>query len=409
MADLSTAPSGPLDPLRERAFVAFWSTGAVSSSANWMLGLSVPVIVYGITGSETLLGTVAVAQNLPSLFGSPLGGAWSDRHSKRLVLLGALVAQIVLTAALCEVSREQAVTVTNLMALAAAIGFASSVNLSAYQSLIADIVPEHQLRPAYRLNAIQFNLSRAIGPAIAGVVLSRWGPTAAFAINALAHLSLVTVLCFLRPRQSRPTHASPGVLAEILEGARVARGHPALRIALLTVSTSAAFGMSVQQLAAGLSREVFHVDEAGLGLLVSAVGLSAVATAIASVWLADRFRDSATVRVGLVVYGLGLLVVAATDSFAVGLAGFAITGFAHVLVNVSVTTAVQVHVPNAYRARVTSLQLMGIILSMAFGAQLGGALAEATDLPTVVAAYGGVLIGFAAWGQWRMQAFRAID
>ena len=81
-----------------------------------MLGLSVPVIVYGITGSETLLGTVAVAQNLPSLFGSPLGGAWSDRHSKRLVLLGALVAQIVLTAALCEVSREQAVTVTNLMA-----------------------------------------------------------------------------------------------------------------------------------------------------------------------------------------------------------------------------------------------------------------------------------------------------
>lgn len=374
-----------------------------------MLSLSVPVVVYQITGSMTLLGTVAIAANLPSLLGSPLGGVWADRHSKRVVLLLALGAQTLLTALLYWTSRNGAVTVANLLGLSAAIGFASSVNLSAYQALIADIVPKRQIRPAYRLNAIQFNLSRAIGPAIAGVVLSQWGPTTAFLINTLAHIPLVSVLLlFVRPRARKP-HPATNVLKEIAAGAHVARESPALRMALLIVSMSAAFGMSIQQLATGLQKEVFRVDEAGLGMLVSSIGLAAVVTAILSIWLGDRFRASVTIRVGLVFYGLGLCIVAATDIFAVGLAGFAVTGFAHVLVNVSVTTALQIHVPDEFRGRVTSLQLMGIILSMAFGAQLGGALAEISSLPTVVALYGGVLVGFAAWGHWRMGGLRDLD
>ena len=177
----------------------------------------------------------------------------------------------------------------------------------------------------------------------------------------------------------------------------------------MTVSVSSIFGMSVQALMAGLAKDVFHVDEQGLGLLVSSIGIAAVITAIATVWLAEGMRRSTMVKTGLIFYGLGMWIVAATDIFAVGMLGFAITGFAHVLVNVSVTTAIQVHVPAALRGRVTSLQLMGIIVSMPIGAQLGGLIAESFGLSTVVVLYGSALILYAAWAQQRLDGLHALD
>ena len=131
-----------------------------------MMSLAVPVLVWSLTESVTLVGTAAAAANLPAFIGSPLGGVWADRYSKRFVLLAALVAQVALAYALYRASVSPDLTVTWLLTLTAANGLASSINLSAYQALVADIVPERVVRPAYRLNAIQFNASRAIGPAV---------------------------------------------------------------------------------------------------------------------------------------------------------------------------------------------------------------------------------------------------
>lgn len=373
-----------------------------------MLNLSVPYLVYEITGSAAWLGIAAVAANAPAIVASPLGGVWADRYSKRVVLLSTLTIQVGLALALWGISRADALSLATLLGLSSAMGFASQTNLSAYQSFVAEIVPPRQIAPAYRLSAIQFNASRAIGPAIAGYVLAEWGATTAFLINGLAYLPLALVLCFVRPR---PLARGPAksILAELAEGARVSFQDRRLRLALAIVSLSSVFGMSVQALMAGIAKDVFHVDERGLGLLVSSIGVSAVVTAVAAVWLADGMKRSTMVRIGLVVYGLGLGVVAATDVFVLGLLGFAITGFAHVLVNVSVTTAIQVHVPEALRGRVTSLQLMGIIVSMPIGAQLGGLLGEHVGLSAVVGLYGAALVAFAAWGEWRLHGLRDLD
>ena len=373
-----------------------------------MLSLAVPVLVYDLTESVTLVGTAAAAANLPSFVGSPLGGVWADRYSKRVVLLAALAAQITLAYLLYRASLDPSLSVSGLLTLTAANGLASSINLSAYQSLVADIVPTQVVRPAYRLNAIQFNASRAIGPAIAGWVLATWGAPTAFLLNAVAHLPLVLTMLAIRPRsvaRAESTH----VVREILEAARVTWRIPALRASLVTISASSAFGMSVQQLGKGLTERVFFVDDAGLGLLVASIGVFAVISSVALAFVGERFRGSHLVRGGLVLYGLGLFVVAATRDFQVALAGFAITGVAHVLVNISVTMAIQSHVPDAYRGRVTSLQLMAIILSMAAGAQLGGGLGDLIGLPVVVAGYGAALIGFAAVGHFAMGRLHALD
>jgi predicted MFS family arabinose efflux permease len=115
------------------------------------------------------------------------------------------------------------------------------------------------------------------------------------------------------------------------------------------------------------------------------------------------------VRIGLILYGIGLWLVASTAEFSVGVLGFAITGLAHVLVNVSVTTSVQIHVPSELRGRVTSLQLMSIIVSMPIGAQLGGLLAETIGLSAVVALYGKMLVAYSAWAHLRMDRLHDLD
>jgi predicted MFS family arabinose efflux permease len=373
-----------------------------------MLSLSVPFLVYELTNSTTWLGIAAVASNAPSIVASPMGGLWADRYSKRVVLLVSIAVQIAIALALYLTSISGQLTASRLILLAAAMGFASSTHLSAYQAFISEIVPIEQIAPAYRLSAIQFNLSRAVGPAVAGFVLAQWGPSMAFLVNAVGYLPLAGVLLFISSRPL-PRSAARGVLAELSEGARVAWLDPRLRRALVTTTVTATFGMSIYPLIAGLAKDVFQVGEQGLGLMVSSIGAASVVTAIGVVWLGDALRRSPMVRIGLILYGIGLWIVASTAEFSVGVLGFAITGLAHVLVNVSVTTSVQIHVPSELRGRVTSLQLMSIIVSMPIGAQLGGLLAETIGLSAVVALYGTMLVAYSAWAQLRMDRLHDLD
>jgi len=227
-------------------------------------------------------------------------------------------------------------------------------------------------------------------------------------VNALAYLPLALVLLFIQPR-SLERSLPESLLSDLRAGARVVWQDRRLRVAISTTTITAVFGMGIQPLIAGLAKDVFRVGEQGLGLLVSSIGLAAIVTALATVWIGDRVRRSSLVQWGFLLYGLGLWVVAATDDFRFGVLGFAITGLAHVLVNVSITTSVQIHVSEAFRGRVTSLQLMSIIVSMPIGAQIGGLLASVHGLSSVVGLYGSVLIGYLLWARLRMDGLRDLD
>lgn len=401
-------PVGPLAPFSERRFLACFVTGTVAASGNWMLSLSVPVLVYDLTRSNAWLGVAAVASNLPALIASPVGGVFADRYSKRTLLLVAGAIQVGLALVLFMTSRAGRLDIGLLIALATAMGFASATQTSVYQSFVAEIVQVRHISAAYRLNAIQFNVSRAIGPAVAGLVLDRWGPTTAFLVNALSFAPLLCVLAVIRTRDVQRRIAT-SVIGEIAEGALVVWRDHRLRIAVLTGALCSMFGMSIYSLAAGLAKDVFHVGKAGLGLLVSSIGVMSFLTAMLAVSLGDRVRRSTLVTSGLVLYGIGLWIVAATNVFTVGLVGFGITGIAHVMVNVSVTTTIQQYVTPEFRGRVTSFQLLGIMLALPIGAQLGGLAADYAGLPAVVAAYGGVQIVCGLWARFRMGGLREID
>jgi predicted MFS family arabinose efflux permease len=159
-------------------------------------------------------------------------------------------------------------------------------------------------------------------------------------------------------------------------------------------------GQGLHPLMAAIGTDVFHTDEKGIGYLISSIGISSVLAAVLVIWVGERVPRSSLVRAGYVVYVVALLLVAATEEFWVGIAGFALTGIAHVLVHVSSTISVQVSVDEQLRGRVTAIYLMGIIV---------GLVADATSMATVINGCALGLAGFGLFGQFFLRGFRDLD
>ncbi|MCH2173858.1 MFS transporter [Myxococcota bacterium] len=398
----------PLEPLRYPEFTVSWVAGTFAHSANWMQSIAVPYLVYEMTGSATWLGLAAVAGQAPALLGSPLGGVWADRYSRRLLLLWTLLFKSAVAFGFYAMWEGGLLTPESAVVLLLISGFAASVHISTWQPFVAQLVPDHALAPAYRLNAIQFNFSRAAGPALAGWVLAQFGPGWAFLINGFAYVPFLITLLIVRPRPTEPSPRNNPV-QEFRDGVRVAFRYRGLVIPILTGAVLSLFGQSLHPLMAGLATDVFGVGAQGFGLMMSSVGMASVVTALAIVFVGERIPRSRQAQFGLWCYALGILVVAATDIYAVGLLGFAITGVAHVLVHIHTTTALQVHLTDSWRGRVTSLYLMGIIASIPVGAQVGGLIGDLVGLRWVVAGFGLCVTGYALYARLYLGSMEDLD
>jgi MFS family permease len=373
-----------------------------------MQSIAVPYLVFEMTGSNTWLGVAALASQAPSLLGAPIGGVLADRYSRRLILILTNVVKAAAALALLWLWELGALTPPRIVVLLTITGFAASVNITCWQSFVAQIVPGSSLAAAFRLNAMQFNLSRAVGPLLAGWVVHALGPGPAFLINALAYLPFTTAVALARPQRTPPAPRL-GPLREFREGLAVALRHSGLWLPIATAGLVSMLGQGLYQLMAGLAVEVFHVGAQGFGGMMSAVGIASVLALAVIVFVGDRVPRSRLAQLGLFTYAGGMLLVASTSSYAVGLGGFAVMGMAHVLVHVQTTTSLQVHVSDEFRGRVTSLYLTGIIALIPVGALVGGWLGDRIGLPSVVASYGLALAGYAVFSLLRLDRLRALD
>jgi MFS family permease len=395
---MTAGANDALAPLRQWPFTSCWLAGTLAHSAQWMQTIAVPFIVYQMTGSATWLGAAAVAAQAPALLASPLGGVWADRYSRRAILLITLGIKMAVALGFYALHQADGLTPERMVVLLVVGGFASTVHITCWQAFVAQLVPARLIAPTYRLNAIQFNFSRAVGPALAGVVLAAWGAGAAFLVNAVAFVPMVAAVSLVRARSlAVAPHSSP--LEAFRTGASAAFRHRGLAVPIATAAFLSVFGQGLHPLMAGLASDVFRVGEQGFGFLMSSVGGASVLTAVAIVFVGDRAPRSTQAGVGLFLYALGILTVAATDDYAVGVVGFAITGVAHVLVHIHTTTSLQLHLSEELRGRVTSIYLLGIIASIPLGAQLGGLLADRIGLRLVVAGYGMAVLGYAMFAR----------
>ena len=348
-------------------------------------------LVYRLTGSALLLGTVAFASQIPVFLLAPIGGTVADRHNRRTILVITQSCMMVLAFLLAILTLTHKITVWELMVLAALLGVVNAFDIPARQAFITDMVERTDLVNAIALNSSMFNGARVIGPAAAGVVVALVGEGWCFFANAVSFIAVITGLLMMRVGPPRfAVKGSP--LENIIEGFKFVGGTGPIRALLLLLGLVSFTAMPYAVLMPIFADQILHGGPAALGLLMGCSGFGALCGA-----LSLAMKKS--------VQGLGRWVATASMSFGAALILFSFSrklwlsavmlipvGLAIMIQMASSNTLVQSMVPDHLRGRVMAVYSMMFMGMAPFGALLAGSVAHKIGAPWTVAMGGIVAI-----------------
>jgi MFS family permease len=399
-----------LRAFRHRDFAVFWAGAVVSNTGNWVQNLTVPYVLYQLTGSAFWVGFAAFSQFIPVMVLGPLAGSIADRFDRRRVLLATQSAMAVVAFGLWAAWASGVRSLTVILLLVGASGVFTGLNMASWQAFVNDLVPRRDLLSAVTLNSLQFNASRAVGPAIAGVLLATMGATWAFFVNGASFAFVIAALLAIRTRREGQPAPVPGsVLGQFARAIRYARTQLGIVLGVLVAVLVGVLGSPVQQFTVVFAADEFVVGPLGLAFLNVAIGIGAVlAFFLVSGW--DHvMTKSMLVRWSLLVYGGAIVAFALAPTYAVGLVVLVVVGGGFLAVISTVNTAVQTIVTDRVRGRVMAMRSMAFSGAYPIGALLQGWLADRVGVRPTVAGAGLLLIAAALYLGVRSDLLERLD
>ena len=394
-----TFPRG-LRALNHDEFRRFFSAQFLALTGSWMQTVAQSWLVLTLTNSPFKLGLVGTLQFAPVLFLSMFAGAIADRFDKRRILMGTQATLAVQATALGLLAWTGNAEYWHVCALGVVVGFANAIDLPARQSYIADIVDREDLVNAVALNSAAFNAARIVGPAVAGLMIGRFGVVPAFFANAVGFVVVIASLMAMTTGARRAARPLTGVLADIGEGLRYALATPRIRLVLglLAVVSFCVFNFTVY--VPLLARHVLGLGAEGFGFLMAALGVGAVAGALTMG--ASRSEPSVgTLFLEGAIAGSGLLLMSTVRHVPVAAALLFVIGYFGIMLVASCNTALQLAAPDELRGRVMSLYTLIWGGVFPFGAFTVGSISEAWGVPMAFAVMGTLaLTALAALGGW---------
>ncbi|WP_229070025.1 MFS transporter [Actinoplanes sp. DH11] len=381
VTDRPAAPSA-WDPLRIAAFRSLWLALLASNIGTWMQTVGAQWLLVEESGTDTLVAVVQTASTLPILLLALPAGALADTFDRRRLLLAV---QLFLTAVgvlLTALTFTGHMPPALLLTLTFVLGAGQAVTGPAWQSVIPELVPRPQLASASALGAISMNLARAVGPAVAGLLIARTGTGVVFALNTVTFALFAVALMRWRPTATRSTGAPERFAAAVRSGSRYVRHSPVVRRILLRAGLFLVPGSALWALLPLVASRGLGLGSGGYGVLLGAVGIGAVAGAL----LLPRMRARWSLNRLLLIASTGFAVVLALlvlvpSEYAV-VAALLPAGVAWVMVLSSVNAAMQLFLPNWVRARGLAVYQMVFAGAQAAGALVWGVLSDVWGLRT---------------------------
>jgi predicted MFS family arabinose efflux permease len=381
-------PAG-LRTLGHRDFRLFWCGQLVSLIGTWMQSVGQSWLVLELTSSPFRLGLIGALQFGPILLFSFVGGAISDRVRKRRMLLGTQTALMLQALTLAALVWSGHVQFWHVAVLAALYGLANTLDMPSRQSYVAHLVPRGDLMNAIALNSAVFNGARVVGPAAAGLLVARYGPAAAFLLNGLSFVAVLAALGAIRTEGGPRPGRGLGMRAEIAEGVRYATGTPRVALVMALLMIVSLFVVNTSVVVPLIARDVLHEGAHGFGLLMAALGVGAMAGALA-VAVLPAGRPPLAVVVGSALAAAALLVaLSAGRHFGVAAAVLVALGFAQIVFMTSCNSTVQISVPDELRGRVMGLYALVFAGMTPIGALFVGTVAEHWGVSRACAVGGG--------------------
>jgi MFS family permease len=384
-----------VEALAYRDFRLLWLGHSFSSVAFWMDQVSRGWLIYELTDSTLQLGLVRGVQAIPTLFLSPVAGSTADRYSRKMQIMIAQVADGLMLAALAVLIFTGRVEPWHVYVTAFGMAVVQAFQQPARAAIIADTIPSTHLTNAIGLNSIIFNVARTTGPALAGVLIATFGTGGSYATQAVFYLLATIWTIQLRPVQpsslSARGHAGlhGSFSRSIIEGWRFSWQNEAVRTALLVVMFASLFIAPFTTLLPVFARDILSVGANGQGLLLTAMGVGALATAVIIAAFGDRMPRGLFMLGGVALYGISVVAFAGSPWFQVSMLLMVVVGFANVCSHALVQTVIQTYSPSEFRGRTMSVfHMSNVVLTL--GSMLIGALATLAGTRAAVALMGTV-------------------
>ncbi len=356
--------------LKDPLYRAYWFALFLSQLGTWMQAAAQAWLVLLLTGSAERLGLVVALQFLPSLLFSLPAGVLADRYPRRLLLLSTQAGMGLLALGMAGLILLGRVDYPHLLLFAFLYGTLNAMDFPIRQSYTVELAGRERYPGAIALNSFGFNVSRLLGPALAGILIAQFGVGGAYLANALSFLPLVLVLLFASSRPLDPPPAASW-LRELGEGLGFVRRHPIVGRVVGLVLWATLVGMNFQTLVPAYARLVLGLEATGYGLLLSSLGVGAV---LAALVMAFTGRPR-LLRLFLGVLGLGLAHLG-LGLFPGDLAPLflALGGFGMISVLINANTLVQLSTPDRLRGRVMAIYSLVMLGTGPLGAYLTGLL-----------------------------------
>jgi MFS family permease len=385
-----------LRALRHRNFQLFFSGQLISLTGTWMQSVAQAWLVYSMTKSALLLGSVGFASQIPVFLFAPFGGITADRVNRQRLVIATQTCSMILAGILAWLTLSGRVHVWHIFLLAGLLGVVNAFDIPGRQAFLIDMVGKEDLMNAIALNSSMFNGARVVGPAVAGILVARIGEGWCFAANSLSYIAVLIGLLLMNVH-SVPRISNRSPIEDIIEGFRWVNRTKIIRSLLFLIGLVSLVGMPYTVLMPVFADKILHGGARGLGILMGATGVGALFGALTLAAKTGIKGLGRWVTITCATLGISLFLFSFSTSFWLSAALLLPCGYSMMLQMACSNTLIQTIVPDHLRGRVMSLYSMMFMGMAPFGAFFGGALANRIGAPMTVAVGGIACVLGAIW------------
>ena len=365
------------------AFRRFWLSMIVSNVGSWMQMVAQGWLILQLTDSPFYLGLVGLVRSVPALSLTLIGGVLADRLDRRAILLFTQSSAAILALALGVLDLTGTVQIWHVLLIAFFSSLVMALDNPTRQAMVPDLVGKDNVASAVGLNSAAWNTAAVVGPSIAGVLVALVSTAGAFLINGISYLAVIYAVWTMAPQPPR-ARSNQGIIQNLVEGLRYIAADSRIWGLMLVLAIATFFGRPYAQLMPVFARDVLGAGPSGYGVLMTATGIGALLGAL-SIGVISRSSGKGRLQLAAnAVFGMSLLLFAASRWLALSLVLLLIIGAAQTLAMALTNTLLQLEVPEAMRGRVMSAYTLIPMGFMPLGSMALGSIGELVTVPVAL-------------------------
>ena len=407
---MSKQPPSPWSPLRLSLFRALWVAAVASNVGTWMHNVGAEWLMTTLAPTPIMVALMQTAENSPTFLLALPGGALADIVDRRRLLLFTQTWMLVAAVALGVLTLTGLTTPWVLLTLTFMLGLGAALNAPAWQAIVPELVPRTELPLAVSLNSVAFNIARAVGPALGGLLVAAIGSWAVFFLNSLSFVGVIYVLYRWRREPVESISPTERVAGAMRAGVRYTRHAPELRAVLARTIVFVSCASALWAMLPLVARQELGMGALGYGVLLGGLGAGAIVGALVLPKARRTISTNVLVGCGTLLFAAATAAVAYVHAFALLCVAMLFGGVAWMTTMSCFNIVVQTVVPEWVRARTLAIYLLSFFGAMAVGSAVWGLVAERAGIPlALVGASAGLVVGLAAALLFPLRAGEELD